>query len=67
MFESLTEDQVNQLIEALQTNVQNYHSFEGNELMLPLLRKWTGNKWVLREKKLTLYDITQDDEVDIEL
>ncbi|MGD9873122.1 MAG: toll/interleukin-1 receptor domain-containing protein [Kiritimatiellia bacterium] len=48
LFESLSSDQVGRVFEAYRSNAQNKHSFKGRELLIPLLERWTGEKWVIR-------------------
>lgn len=52
VFESMTSDQVGRIIEAYRSNGQNKHSFKGRELLMPLLQRWTGEKWVIMSDDL---------------
>ncbi|MCG8508794.1 MAG: toll/interleukin-1 receptor domain-containing protein, partial [Rhodospirillales bacterium] len=52
VFDSLSTDQVNRLVEAYRTNGQNTSSFRGMDLLQPLLEKWTGEKWTVRNNEL---------------
>ncbi len=51
-FKSLTSDQVSRVMESYQANSQNKHSFRGRDLLSPLLKEWTEEKWVLQNEDL---------------
>ncbi|HRK02279.1 MAG TPA: toll/interleukin-1 receptor domain-containing protein, partial [Oligoflexia bacterium] len=66
-FESLSEEQVNRLMAAYNTNVQNSNSFDGMDALNPLLNKWTGKTWIVQNNRLVqskpLSQPSQDDEI----
>ena len=47
LFETLTSNQVTRVVEAYQANSQNRDSFKGRDLLIPALKKWTGEAWVI--------------------
>jgi len=51
-FTTLSTEQIEQTIEAFANNLQNSHSFDGIDLLLPLLKKWTGKEWQVRNNTL---------------
>jgi len=51
-FKTLTSEQVGRVMESYRENLQNMHSFKGRGLLVPLLKKWTGEKWVLQNEDL---------------
>lgn len=52
VFESLSTDQVDRLVEAYRENGQNTSSFKGMGLLQPLLEKWTDGQWTVRNNEL---------------
>lgn len=53
-FRELGGTQVERLLTAYRTNGQNKSSFRGIELLLPLLKRWTGNEWTVTDNELML-------------
>jgi hypothetical protein len=54
VFENLTKKEVDRVINAHSSNSQNSDSFKGNGSLLPILKKWTGKEWSLKDNKLVL-------------
>jgi len=52
VFESLSTDQVGRVVEVYRANGQNTSSFRGRNLLQSLLKKWTGERWTVRENGL---------------
>lgn len=52
VFETLTPAQVKRVVDAYQTNSQNKNSFKGMNLIQPLLKRWTGRQWRVRNNEL---------------
>lgn len=51
-FETLSDSQVKQIVKVHDENSQNRSSFDGRKLLLPLLKKWTGEVWVFGDNGL---------------
>ena len=51
-FETLTSQQVARVVDAYRANPQNSNSFDGMDLLKPLLEKWTRSEWVIAENQL---------------
>ncbi len=65
-FETLTTQQVDRILYAYQKNADNRGSFKGMRMLRPLLEKWTGHKWIIRDnelKKFEVRDTFNDDEI----
>jgi hypothetical protein len=54
IFETLTAEQVDQLIKAYQSNPKNKCSFSGMDLLKPLFEKWTHKDWTIKDNELVL-------------
>lgn len=54
IFRELSDAQVNSVLEAYHTNDQNRHSFRGTDLLLPLLKQWTGKEWTVKNNEMVL-------------
>ncbi len=52
IFDNLSSDQVDNLMIAYRNNSQNKSSFDGMNLLKPLLKKWTGNTWTVVNNEL---------------
>ncbi|MBI4827769.1 MAG: toll/interleukin-1 receptor domain-containing protein [Nitrospinae bacterium] len=65
VFESLTKEQVDRVIAAYQGNPQNLSSFAGTKALKPLLEKWTGRPWEVRNNKLVLPKRAEPAEEDV--
>lgn len=52
VFETLSADQVRRVVDAYRANGQNTASFRGMDLLKPLLEKWTGEQWTVRNNEL---------------
>lgn len=52
IFDRLSETQVAHIVDACNTNNQNSHSFEGRDSLKPLLKKWTGRRWIVQVNSL---------------
>ncbi len=59
-FDDLTESQVSRVIQAYRANRENSRSFEGMNGLQPLLEKWTGKQWVVRNNELFLAESRTD-------
>ena len=53
-FHELTQTQVDRVLQAFCTNNQNRSSFKGRDLLLPLLKRWTGKEWIFQNNDLVL-------------
>ncbi len=60
VFETLSSDQVQRLLEAYHANNQNAASFCGMDILQPLLRKWTGKEWIIHRNRLQLSGLETD-------
>jgi hypothetical protein len=58
-FPDLSASQVDRVLEAYGANGQNRNSFKGMDLLLPLLKQWTGKDWRVTENELTLTQPTE--------
>lgn len=65
VFENLTKKEVDRVIDALSSNSQNSDSFKGNSSLRPILEKWTGKEWSLKDNKLVLPRGTEQAKEDI--
>jgi len=63
VFEALSTDQVDRLVEAYHANGQNKSSFKGMDLLQPLLEKWSGEKWTVRNNELMRVAATTETEI----
>ncbi len=63
IFEDLTPDQVTHVFKAYRTNEQNRRSFKGTDLLQPLLKKWTGKRWEVRNNELISPERTKEEEI----
>lgn len=63
VFENLTPDQVKRVVNAYRTSEQNKHSFKGMDLLKPLLAKWTGEQWCVRNNELVSAERTGEEEI----
>ena len=63
LFETLTTDQVERVVEAYRANGQNKSSFKGMDLLQPLLEKWTGEKWTVWKNELVRVAATTETEI----
>lgn len=63
VFDTLTADQVNRVVEAYRANGQNRRSFKGTGLLQPLLEKWTGEKWAVRDSEFVRVSPTAETEI----
>ncbi len=53
-FATLTPNQVQGVLDAYRNNSQNENSWAGMERLKPLLKRWTGNDWQIRDNKIVL-------------
>lgn len=51
-FEKLDSTQIDALLAAYRANGQNKHSFDGRDILLPLLKRWTGEPWKVEDHDL---------------
>jgi hypothetical protein len=58
-FKSLTEEQVAHIVNAYRMNCQNKDSFNGMDLLKPLLENWTGKQWSVRNNELVPADFVE--------
>jgi hypothetical protein len=52
VYEALTENQVERVMDAYRNSEQNKHSFAGMSNLKPLLEKWTEKKWKVANNEL---------------
>lgn len=52
VFETLNENQITRVLEAYNSNDQNYKSRTGNDELIKLLYKWTGKRWLIINNEL---------------
>ncbi len=62
-FEDLTSVQIDALLEAYRTNRQNRFSFKGKGVLLPLLKRWTGEDWAVADNLLVTAKSLKSDEI----
>jgi hypothetical protein len=53
-FQELSTAQVDRVLGAYAANGQNKSSFKGMDLLLPLLKRWTGKDWTIKDNEVTL-------------
>lgn len=53
-FDELSDSQVQRVVTAYRANGQNQHSFKGRDLLLPLLKRWTGKEWSIKNDDLAI-------------
>ncbi|TWT44431.1 hypothetical protein RAS1_08460 [Phycisphaerae bacterium RAS1] len=58
-FHDLSASQVDRLLAAYRANPQNKYSFDGMDLLRPLLKQWTGKNWIVSENELVLPQPTE--------
>lgn len=63
LFESLTADQADRIVDAWRANGQNKNSFKGMALLQPLLDKWTGKKWRLKSNEFMPTQQAEEQEI----
>lgn len=51
-FEKPTSEEASRVVDAYQSNSQNRYSFKGMDLLQPLLVKWTGDEWIVKNDHL---------------
>jgi TIR domain len=62
-FDKLTTDQVGRLVEAYRDSKENKCSFKGMDVLRPLLEKWTGKNWCLKDNVLVEEDATKSEDI----
>lgn len=55
-----TTDEIDAILDAFSSNSQNYSSWRGVELLGNLLKKWTGDEWEVRDRKLVRWEDSDD-------
>jgi hypothetical protein len=62
-FQDLSSTQINRLLDTYRANHQNKNSFKGRDMLVPLLKRWTGKDWIVTKNEIALLKAA---EIDIE-
>lgn len=60
-FDDLSASQVDRVLAAYRENGQNKHSFNGMDHLLPLMKRWTGQTWIVKDNELALAQPTESE------